>query len=835
MHRRIESTVDYLKVNTNYLLLVLLWLFHLINNHIWLKKDTTPLKWDSGWHYLQSLQYFDILSHPSIHSLSELVNVGNSWWPPFARLLPSLFYVFGREPDTAVFIAGGLFSFILIFSVYGLGRKLCNGNAGLLAAFIVTMYPIIVLHSRTFMLDMPLAAMVSLSLYVLLLTDDFKNRKYSMILGLMLGLGMLTKYAYIIFIAGPMALLMFYYLSGSINKTVKKFEDRTGELTLIIKKDEIIRNIIDSRNQILNFMGSLVIGASIASIWYVPHWSLILRKGGGVSARVTGIGEGDIGSSYLIGNVSYLIGNVSFLFFILFIVMLLLLIYPLIKSRSSELKDIVFLLVWIAIPFIVLSPLSAGTARYLAPLTPALALISAIGIEKVNKKIKVILVISIIIFGCIQFSAVSYGTPDLPKTKVTIDSSSFTLFSQRDGPKSNDWKTDEILQVINETKTSDRATIGFIPDNPFVNTPLCYYSYLYKLPFSFCPGANAGCPPNRIMKCDYVLTLKDKKGYWGGSDKWLHNQDIFEQKYVYYFKLIETIQLPDKSELLIYKYNANLGKSKNPDTPRVAITDITPSEEFYEPNKTMAVEISLMNIDTMQHNVSGVWWHLNSPGAEKPWEEAIVSGRYGSFDLMPGERKSILIEARVPNININGTFELNAYVHTMVNGTSKHSDGACYINNITIISGDPDKSEVFIYKYSVNLGKSKNPDTPRVAITDITPSEEFYEPNKTMAVEISLMNIDTMQHNVSGVWWHLNSPGAEKPWEEAIVSGRYGSFDLMPGERKSILIEARVPNININGTFELNAYVHTMVNGTSKHSDGACYINNIMALNNTIT
>ena len=209
MQRKNKRLLDHLKANTNYLFLTILWLFHLINNYIWLKIDTSPLRWDPGSHYLSSLRFFDVLSYPSIHLLSEIVNVCGTY-PPLVGIIPTPLYVlFGRDSDTAIFIMNSIFLFILIFSVYGIGKKLCNNKAGILASFIVTMYPMLFGQTRLFMLDPPLMAMTSLSLYTLLLTDGFKNRKYSWFFGVTLGLGMLTKFTFVFCVIGPIAFVMY--------------------------------------------------------------------------------------------------------------------------------------------------------------------------------------------------------------------------------------------------------------------------------------------------------------------------------------------------------------------------------------------------------------------------------------------------------------------------------------------------------------------------------------------------------------------------------------------------------------------------------------------------
>lgn len=208
-----KSLKEFIVSKRDYILLTILFLFHSINNYIWLKIDTLPIRSDEAFHYLYSLRCFDILSHPTSHFVLDIL-ILNSKKPPFSHLPSALFYfIFGSQPDTAVLIHNTIPLFILIFSIYGIGRKLYNKNVGLLAALIITFFPIVFGQSRVFMVDLFSTAMVTLSIYLLILTNNFKNIKYSLLFGFVAGLGLLSKSFFIIFVIGP----LFYVLFKSIS------------------------------------------------------------------------------------------------------------------------------------------------------------------------------------------------------------------------------------------------------------------------------------------------------------------------------------------------------------------------------------------------------------------------------------------------------------------------------------------------------------------------------------------------------------------------------------------------------------------------------------------
>src|SRR5262249_12780202 len=67
------------------------------------------------------------------------------------------------------------------------------GTAGVAAAWMFGMAPFVVFSTLRFQLDLPLAALVATALLVLVLTDGFNRTGWSLLLGVVFGVGMLTK------------------------------------------------------------------------------------------------------------------------------------------------------------------------------------------------------------------------------------------------------------------------------------------------------------------------------------------------------------------------------------------------------------------------------------------------------------------------------------------------------------------------------------------------------------------------------------------------------------------------------------------------------------------
>lgn len=195
MHNKVTSLSGVKRYCIAYgpgLLLVALIALHITINWRWLSTNVTCVGWDRMDHLVTTLVYNDILKRVNLRSLFAALTWSN-YYPPFVHLSVLPFYkIFGISMDTAVEV-NFVYLAILLLATYGIGCKLFHKGIGILAAFIVSTFPMIYAISRYFYIDFALTAMVALSIYLLLSTDGFRKRGYGLLYGLSLGLGMLVK------------------------------------------------------------------------------------------------------------------------------------------------------------------------------------------------------------------------------------------------------------------------------------------------------------------------------------------------------------------------------------------------------------------------------------------------------------------------------------------------------------------------------------------------------------------------------------------------------------------------------------------------------------------
>jgi len=183
--------------------LLLLIAGHAVYHAWWLREDTRPPAWDESHHMLIALDYkraleggdVDRLFRPSFMNYPPLAHLS------FAPLLPA-----PSTPEAAadrVAWANLFYLALLILAVYGIGATLFSPGAGFLAALLISFAPSVLLLARRPLLDLPLTAWVAAAFFCLIKADDFRSTRWSLALGIVSGLGLLTKWPFVIYVGLP--------------------------------------------------------------------------------------------------------------------------------------------------------------------------------------------------------------------------------------------------------------------------------------------------------------------------------------------------------------------------------------------------------------------------------------------------------------------------------------------------------------------------------------------------------------------------------------------------------------------------------------------------------
>ena len=165
----------------------------------WLTQDSSIPIYDAGAHLETVFTFHDMLRS------GNLLGPFNYEYPypPFGTMVGVLATFIGGVNVAAPIVGENLlFIPLLALGVYQTGRLLFEPRAGLLAVLFVLGSPLLIAQAHVFMLDVPEAALVSVSIWLLLACENFSNTRFTALAGVAVGIGLLVKVQYPPFVAG---------------------------------------------------------------------------------------------------------------------------------------------------------------------------------------------------------------------------------------------------------------------------------------------------------------------------------------------------------------------------------------------------------------------------------------------------------------------------------------------------------------------------------------------------------------------------------------------------------------------------------------------------------
>jgi 4-amino-4-deoxy-L-arabinose transferase-like glycosyltransferase len=438
---------------TPWLVVAGLILFHGVNNWIWLVQNVTWTGWDRARHLAWSLQYSYLLGQFSIRSLFQVM-VSDAIRPPFFAASASILYaLFGRSADVATMV-NVIYMAIALAATYGIGRRWGGRWLGLVSVTLLAFFPMFYAMSRYFYLEFALAAMVTVNVYLLLATEGFRRRGVSLLFGLSLGLGLLTKRTFAVFVVGPVIAVVL--ASGLIPmawqrlKQRPKLDGRKALLALLgglalsalwyLPNRDVVQTLILGNAlffiwwalaslaiyfvalpvaQLSNAFAAFFIGASLASTWYLARIEFVQRValyGYGIDdprGRVLRLDSPDTYLYYVRKLVNEHLSLVLFGVLVAVLVVAIVVVLRRQKSVGKFLREIRLegwaVLAWIGGAYILLTFSIYDESRAFTPVLPAIALLMGAAFFKLPwRRVRMGLLSLVLIFGLLQFVVISY-------------------------------------------------------------------------------------------------------------------------------------------------------------------------------------------------------------------------------------------------------------------------------------------------------------------------------------------------------------------------------------------------------------------------------------------
>jgi hypothetical protein len=353
-------------------------------NQLWLSLETRPPHWDKARHLTNALVYRDLFASGDLWGAL----VDYHYYPPLVYWVADLFYaVLGTTEEWAAVLSQSAFLAVLALSTYGLGKELWSRRSGLLAALFVVTSPMLVSLFKDVMLDAPLTAVAALALYLLVKSDGFSSRRFSLLFGAVTGLGLLTKWSFALALALPAAYAVAVAFLASLRGR--------------------------SWSRPVNAAGAAALAFVVAGAWYVTNLERLridTHRFDTVAASI----EGDppvLSPASILWYPWNLLSNQLYLGPFLFFAIgcVLLLVRPDLRRRN---RYPILLAVGTYVAFTLVSN---KDARYTLPMLAGVAVLAVYWLELLRPRWRAIAAAALVAYGLFTFAAASFGASFLPR------------------------------------------------------------------------------------------------------------------------------------------------------------------------------------------------------------------------------------------------------------------------------------------------------------------------------------------------------------------------------------------------------------------------------------
>jgi 4-amino-4-deoxy-L-arabinose transferase-like glycosyltransferase len=539
-----------------FLLAIILWIFG--GNLIWILLDIRPPSYDQGLHLFRTFNYWEAMSSGSEDWWQDMLNV-EPFYPPFYHLsLIPLSLIFGFTLDTGV-IGNSFYMVILALSVYGIGKILYTRNAGLIAAFLVSSYPIIVSMSREYIISVMLTAMTTLAYYLFLKSENFENKKYSILFSFIYATGLMVKWTFFIYTLPAVLMglwgetiglkdriIQFVYYIGMVAALLivpffiliigeQRWIPLVLEFLLIFALIKSFPKVSLSTQKAINLISLSCISILICFPWYAHNLINILIGMSKFAFPGFDPEGANVTWSYYIKIISIQMGN------------------PLMTIFASTFFYYIFkkgkinwmLLCWAIFPIIVFTFVDNKGLRYTMPSLPAMALVTAVVLTQVkNISVRKLLypIVGVITLGTILY------TGFIPKPTF------MPYFGRGNLPITQIWPINSMLDdIIEEAKPKKGEHV--------VVRTLANFAYFQRgafrdfAAFRGLPVVMKGVKRNVGEMTDFFITRDGDFSRQSSNAINARNLLIKDPALTKTFKLFRSYPLPDGNKGLLYKFD----------------------------------------------------------------------------------------------------------------------------------------------------------------------------------------------------------------------------------------------------------------------------------------
>lgn len=438
------------------IMLMLLLVLHFVVNLAWILANNAPLPWDSANHTFISFSIAEKIKNLDFLGIFKASN----YYPILVHLLSAIPVLFIGAEIKFVQALGTIYFLLTLIIIYLYAKFLTKSDSG---AFLVTMLfsfaPVVFNWSRFIMLDIPNVGFLVLSLYFFEKSQNFLNRKNTLLFFISAAFLAMTKWTGLLYLSVPAVLVLFnFYKSKNKLQIFKMF--LTGSLLfLIVVLPWYLVNLGD-----LIYFGKL---------YSVDH----SNPEGSIRLDFNNFTE------YFRIYFRDQVGPISALGFLISVPFFLI-------SKIGHKK---FILSMIVFNYLLFSLLGNKDSRFTMHLLVFTSLVTIIGFKKINsyfRKLGNLLVFSILTFSFLYFLALTLrplslegyklSSPELPFFgRLNFINISDSLVK---GYDLNDWKLNQLLQELEDLTSKKEVKVLVVSEWRHLNpSNIRTYSYAYNL------------------------------------------------------------------------------------------------------------------------------------------------------------------------------------------------------------------------------------------------------------------------------------------------------------------------------------------------------------------
>ncbi len=491
-------------------------LFHLLYAVL----NRTPPVWDMAYHQMQGFQYLAAWQSGTLWSrFADL----SSYYPPLYYLQEALILGLASYNRFLPLLSNLPGLFLLGFCTFRLAEAQVGRQWAWLAGLLPLLFPLVAWTSRESLLDVSLAGWVVAAVFIIRRSRMLEYRSWSLLLGVVFALGMLTKWTFVLFLVFPVA----YALYSARKRTRSLF----------------------------HLLDAALISAAPVLFWYLPNLKLLAQRFALTSGTGTTL-EDDPTALHLQGWLYYPRCLSSYYLYLPLTLLLIVGFLVWLRRAHSSEEGTSMLWWWLGGSAVLLTLLDAKDPRYMMPLVAPVAILLVVFWKDRPRVLWTIALVAFLQFLMVSFNLlgrpVKWAVLDLKNDTDYISLSREWVFFQTHyfdaaGPAHReDWHLEELLRVL---PAGER--VGFVPDMARFNPgTLQLTGLLGGKKVEFVRLGDSAQSVDRLRDFHYVV---GKTGRQGISYVTGYNGVIYEKLRQGNWKVVGQWEAPDGGRIAVWR------------------------------------------------------------------------------------------------------------------------------------------------------------------------------------------------------------------------------------------------------------------------------------------